>query len=103
MTTTLYRFARNTPAKRISLGKLQKEVAVRNGEMSHASHRDELKDLGGGRYALLKHEFGFMEMIHHVAIYRAKAGFLQRDRLELVTTKEFETSEEAAGVFESLR
>lgn len=101
MTTTTYSFPRNAPAKRISLKQLRREVAERNAEMTH--HFDELKDLGGGRFGLLKREFGFMEMIHHVAIYAAKPGIFQKDRLELVTTKEFETSEEAAGVFESLR
>ncbi len=101
MTTTTYSFPRNAPAKRIGLAKLQKEVAERNAQMTH--HLDELKDLGGGRFALLKREFGFMEMIHHVAIYGAKPGIFQRDRLELVTTKEFDSSEEATGVFESVR
>ena len=101
MTTTTYSFPRNTPAQRISLKKLQKEVAERNAETTH--HFDELKDLGGGRFALLKRELGFMEMLHHVAIYGAKPGIFQRDRLELVTTKEFDSSEEATGVFESVR
>lgn len=101
MTTTTYSFPRNAPARRISLKQLQKEVAERNAEMTH--HFDELKDLGGGRFGLLKREFGFLEMTHHVAIYGAKPGLFQKDRLELITTKEFDNSEEATGVFESLR
>lgn len=101
MTTTTYSFPRNTPAKRIGLAKLQKEVAERNA--GRAQSFDELKDLGGGRFVLLKSELGFMELIHHVAIYVAKPGIFQRDRLELVTTKEFDSSEEATGVFESVR
>lgn len=101
MTTTTYSFPRNTPARRISLKQLQKEIAERNAEMT--PHFDELKDLGEGRFALLKRELGFMEMLHHVAIYVAKPGIFQRDRLELVTTKEFDSSEEATGVFESVR
>lgn len=97
MSTTTYSFPRSIPPKRIALRKLQQEIADPN------SGFDGLKDLGGGRFGLLKHELGFMEMIHHVAIYVAKPGIFQKDRLELITTKEFETSEEAAGAFESLR
>ena len=43
------------------------------------------------------------EMLHHVAIYGARPSIFQKDRLELVATREFETPGEAAGVFESLR
>lgn len=44
-----------------------------------------------------------METIHHVALYAENPGLFQKHRLQLITTKSFETKEEALSLFESLR
>lgn len=80
----LIRIPRDLPASRTTARRLQNEVEASEGE-------NRFKDLGGSRYALLKRELGFMETIHHVALYEENPGLLQKHRLQLITTEPFES------------
>ena len=84
------------PASRTTARRLQNEVEASGGQ-------NRFKALAGSRYALLKRELGFMETMHHVALYEESPGLLQKHRLQLITTESFESKEEALAFFECLR
>ena len=66
----LIKIPRDLPASRTTARRLQNEVEASEGQA-------RFKDLGGSRYALLKRELGFMETIHHVALYEKTRGYFR--------------------------
>lgn len=93
--STITKISRDLPRERTTVRQLRASVADSQGE-------DRFKELGGGRYLFLKRELGFMETIHHVALYVEHPGLFQKSRLQLMSNKSFENIDDALELFERM-